>query len=1055
MTLVAKEDFESYALGTWPQVAGRYFSQSHTANLSRIQVVSSPVLEGTKAVRVECRDGDINVTGSGTNGERAELCCGHFGVEDSTPDGVIRYITFSVRFDTNFVPTPGTEWNAFSQLHQTGSGQVNSGQPPWFFTVASNGTTLKLRTYGGASGSANRHDYNLVPNFQRNHWYNFTYGARFAADNTGWLEIYVDDVLVVPRTNQPTRYANTGLYMLIGNYRQAANTNNTYTYFDRVIVGDTLADVLPGGTSGPPGLRHRYNYTSDPSVAICTVHNTDTTDHVTEQGATDARISSVSLGGVAWAKLTTVSGETNVAGSGTWNRADFIISSSRTGSALNQITTYAQRLMVRPGVDWNPPGGNGNTVGWGFHRQTGGYPGGVFWGTRIGSTADTSGVNDDTWNNSNIVSGIKPRGQVGNLIMEFFGGQWLDSSGNPVTDHTVTPNRLNAEQWRLFDPSWEGKVVELAWRIKWSANISESGVKFYKNINSGTGTPTNLTGSGWIELQYRLGSLNIADGTILWGNWTWYDGGTITFADGTKQIWSNGPEPNRHYRPTLFYYNDTATYDNPYWKGGHNYHPDNGQTSSVYVGDNRIADNFSDVQAQTPGTGPPPTPLILAPGNPYQIGEPSGGGTAGGWIPDTIDTKRGIEVLVPDDAGMVDTAYEFLHAIGTTSAPRQIVVYAMDGAGGTPGTLIGSSASMTIPVSATAGWKTYTFPNPINLQPFQGQNIFIGTINGGSTGAVETWGKSVPGVEWSRADSFSNGASDPWDGSVGTTSQLDSLLSIVLVYAPVAVPTDVFIGAPSPIFDFSTFTAEEVTGIPSPIFDFTTATEVVVVPPPAALEIPGFEIQDTEIDLEKIFIAESPPGLWPENIESVFGQIRHSLLAPLQDSADIVAALFPELFVATARVFLSRWEKQMGLPAGSTIYSSELRRFMLKTRLRKGPFTRAFRVSIIEALIRTTRGFSLEFSYYGIPLVEEGVPFFDDDEEELVLTYGLPIPPEGIVLDSGGADLEASYYIIENLGNFSYHVGIRQSFAPDMDILNRELRHITPSGISFTTALEP
>lgn len=206
-------------------------------------------------------------------------------------------------------------------------------------------------------------------------------------------------------------------------------------------------------------------------------------------------------------------------------------------------------------------------------------------------------------------------------------------------------------------------------------------------------------------------------------------------------------------------------------------------------------------------------------------------------------------------------------------------------------------------------------------------------------------------------------------------------------------------------------------------------------------------------DAERIFIAESPPGLWPENQDSNFGALRKVLTGPVQAQADLVDALFVEMFLATTNGYLALWEAEYGLPINPPNFAVDFRRFLLMLRARKGPWTRTFRAQIIEGMIRGTYGFALEITYDGIPIPPEGLLFVSDD----VLpdfTYGMPITPEGLVLDDSGVPLESSYYVIENIPGQSYHVGIRPDFAPDMDLLNRELARATPAGISFTTAIE-
>jgi hypothetical protein len=66
-------------------------------------------------------------------------------------------------------------------------------------------------------------------------------GARFAPDNTGWLEIWVDGKNVFPRTNRPTMWAgDTSSYLKIGPYKSESSpfpSGKSVIYFTRVAIG--------------------------------------------------------------------------------------------------------------------------------------------------------------------------------------------------------------------------------------------------------------------------------------------------------------------------------------------------------------------------------------------------------------------------------------------------------------------------------------------------------------------------------------------------------------------------------------------------------------------------------------------------------------------------------------------------------------------------------------------------------------------------------------------------------------------------------------------------
>jgi hypothetical protein len=234
---------------------------------------------------------------------------------------------------------------------------------------------------------------------------------------------------------------------------------------------------------------------------------------------------------------------------------------------------------------------------------------------------------------------------------------------------------------------------------------------------------------------------------------------------------------------------------------------------------------------------------------------------------------------------------------------------------------------------------------------------------------------------------------------------------------------------------------------------FEEGSDGVVIPPAPPPSI--VELVESLSDAEKMFIQESPPGLWPENQDSNFGMLRKVITGFIQDEADLVNELFVELFIETAHGYLARWEKEYGLPVSPPVYDEMFRRLLLLFRARKQPFTRTARAQIIETVIRGAHTFSLELVYDGIPFTVEGLLFIDEDGGLPDFIYGTQIPPEGLVLDGSGITMEASYYVTENIPAYSYHVGIRNDFAPDIDLMTRELAHITPAGISFDVAIEP
>lgn len=356
----------------------------------------------------------------------------------------------------------------------------------------------------------------------------------------------------------------------------------------------------------------------NPRSVQCSVHPDDPTDRFHPQSASDSgsrnsggttvaamtpeRLSIVSIGGLDMIKALSMPGDNYISGSGTHYRTDMYIPAEQTEADEDRIVAYHQIGLMRPGVDYTKPNGsNFATVIWGFHRGGAGWPGGNMWLTYCSSSA-ISGTSLGLWGDkgANVASGPYAW-QPGSIVLEMYGGPW------PKQSDPTTPHYINMEQWQ-FLPSgiWDSKFVEMAWKVKWSANWGEDGGTFYKDFNGGK--PKDYSKSGWVEMQFRLGDM-----VGNWSDWTPYDGGTITFKNGGSQIWSNGPEKYRHYRPMIFKYQDTGVADKPYQKVVHNYRYEENTTSSIYTAGHAIADQFSDFPG-VPEIGEVPVPPTPPPG---------------------------------------------------------------------------------------------------------------------------------------------------------------------------------------------------------------------------------------------------------------------------------------------------------------------------------------------------------------------------------------------------------------------------------------------------------
>jgi hypothetical protein len=173
-------------------------------------------------VRLETRPGDRDVAGSG-DAERADLVL--------TPEatgcvpGRQQWWAHSVLFPDDYVAVSPTSrnpwpWSVVFDFHHTGgAGQANFqveivDSPPTLRFALSAGPVVST----GAPGSPTRR-WPIGP-LVRNHWYSFIYHVRWAADDSGLLEAWVDEKQIVAYRG-PTLYVGQNCYLKLANYHTA------------------------------------------------------------------------------------------------------------------------------------------------------------------------------------------------------------------------------------------------------------------------------------------------------------------------------------------------------------------------------------------------------------------------------------------------------------------------------------------------------------------------------------------------------------------------------------------------------------------------------------------------------------------------------------------------------------------------------------------------------------------------------------------------------------------------------------------------------------------
>lgn len=195
---------------------------------------------------------------------------------------------------------------------------------------------------------------------------------------------------------------------------------------------------------------------------------------------------------------------------------------------------------------------------------------------------------------------------------------------------------------------------------------------------------------------------------------------------------------------------------------------------------------------------------------------------------------------------------------------------------------------------------------------------------------------------------------------------------------------------------------------------------------------PTLPAEGTYTEVEKDFIDLQPPGLWPENQDSNFGQVRKVITDIVQECVDEINHLSAEAYIATADEYLGLWEEIVHVPISPAGKTTTERRTIAGPRLHYGAFTRTRRREIVESFIIATFGESVALTSSGVELTSGGVPLY-----------------------SGTFSLTGTYNIVEDVENFSYDVRILDTVTVDADALEKELERITPAGISFTITFTP
>lgn len=222
-TPVWSSNFESGDLSEW--------TKGQMVSPDRMQVVSNPVKEGSKALKVTVHKGDDPIN---SGNDRAELVR-----MTQEPSGSEYWYHWNVMFAADYPSSP--KWQLFTQWHQMALG----GTPPLEIYVV--GEQMRLRA-GGHEGPVL-----WTAPLVRGQWQDFVLHVKWSSDpNVGFVELYHDGKVALPKTHAATQLPNDVNYLKLGLYRSKEITQTGVVYFDDVRMGTDISDVLAPAAPPPP-----------------------------------------------------------------------------------------------------------------------------------------------------------------------------------------------------------------------------------------------------------------------------------------------------------------------------------------------------------------------------------------------------------------------------------------------------------------------------------------------------------------------------------------------------------------------------------------------------------------------------------------------------------------------------------------------------------------------------------------------------------------------------------------------------------------------------------
>ncbi len=212
--VVWRGDFETGDLSQWSEI--------QEVSPDRLALVPD-AREGKYALKATVVLGDDPINASGNRNELA--------VNTNEPTGSEFFYKWSTKFDESY--PSNAAWQLFAQWHHTGL----TGSPPVQFVVKGEQMRLEVGPNGNAVWTAP---------LERGKWRDFVFHVKWSPDaSVGFVELYLDGALVLPKTMAQTQFSGQLNYLKVGLYRSEAIGPTGIVYHDGWMQATTLEDVLP------------------------------------------------------------------------------------------------------------------------------------------------------------------------------------------------------------------------------------------------------------------------------------------------------------------------------------------------------------------------------------------------------------------------------------------------------------------------------------------------------------------------------------------------------------------------------------------------------------------------------------------------------------------------------------------------------------------------------------------------------------------------------------------------------------------------------------------